>query len=1235
MKLPASPKSCGYLIVFGLLLAIALLSLEGCTAVVTKTGSDKTHGLKFVEKCTAELLTAFGPNGPDPYGPSLFDCVTFTMQIDDPAPPGPNPPYSAVLIRQPDCSITRLVLDGNLNIEPSSTIPNYESLLHNAVKSSTTANQFKGGCKDTTIGIASQVAVGLGQLANGNANYAVISADGLASEIDSPVGHLVSAVDYPAFTPSSNPSATAFSIATADLNGDGKSDLVLASFGFSGANPGLISVYLGNGDGTFQAASNIPVAVPATGVIIDDVNKDGKLDLVVIGQTLFSGAPGLEVLPGNGDGTFGSPIVSSAQNLEALVGVTGDFNGDGNKDLALNSGQIFLGDGAGNFTLQPNVLSTLTTGTIGGNPNFVTGIAAGDFNHDGKIDLAVTNAVSATVDMYFGKGDGTFTYQGSYASLYGQQNIQTTDLDGDGNSDLFVGTASGGGFGADLNSQGFFLSLLNLGNGQLAAPPAYLPTQPALQFPVLYDVADFNGDSKPDIVTVGADAGNTTALLSVLENNGSGSFTQGPQTNINVPGLAASQAKLQALAAADLDGDGKMDVVFAHTDQGGANVLSVSLGNGDGTFKTQTDFSISGSVVGLVVADLNGDNKPDLAFIQNPATDGTSTGTGIFVMLNTSTGAGSAAFHAPQQIDLQPNLAFLNVHDLGNGKQDLVATSGNIATTSTGNSVFVYLGNGDGSFKPATKLSGGTFPGPVGVGDMNNDGKLDLVVAATNSDDTTGTLTFFPGNGDGTFQPGQVTQISEGNGSSLVIANPSKSGNQSVFLGTCCGLTYTFVAGGNGDGTFAASGNGTGVLPLGISSQQLKLVDVNGDGFLDTLLVSNQYAIEVFLNQAPTLPKLTSTTETLTASAASVTAGQSVSFTAQLAPFSGAGIPTGSVTFVDGGQNLATTTLDATGKAVFTSASLVVGTHSIVGFYNGDATHGLNTSTATVAVDSTNLIATTTTLSGPSSAATGASVTFTATVAPSSGAAVPTGTVTFLDGTTSLGTGTLSASGAATLTTTTLAAGSHSITAQYGGDTSFAASTSTALSIAIGGGSGSFTLLASPAALSLMAGQSGTVTLTATPSAGITSITYACSGLPSKASCTVGSSATSSDGTIMTMLTVATTAASGVVPTLPAPRPYLPLRLFVWFATATLLALLTRLVRQAPRRHRWAGIAAMLVVLPIGVAAGCGGGSSSSPGGGGTIPGTPAGTSTITVTGTAGSGATAVKQTTTIQLTVQ
>jgi len=89
MKLPASPKSCGYLIVFGLLLAIALLSLEGCTAVVTKTGSDKTHGLKFVEKCTAELLTAFGPNGPDPYGPSLFDCVTFTMQIDDPAPHPP------------------------------------------------------------------------------------------------------------------------------------------------------------------------------------------------------------------------------------------------------------------------------------------------------------------------------------------------------------------------------------------------------------------------------------------------------------------------------------------------------------------------------------------------------------------------------------------------------------------------------------------------------------------------------------------------------------------------------------------------------------------------------------------------------------------------------------------------------------------------------------------------------------------------------------------------------------------------------------------------------------------------------------------------------------------------------------------------------------------------------------------------------------------------------------------
>ncbi len=1229
MSILSSVKSHAILVLAILCFVIAACFQGGCGGISNKP-QDVTikPGQKRSLECRLSVLSLL-------LGSPIQDCDWEAVPLADPPPAPPGLPYYAAAVRQADCSLTRFVLDATFNLQSQFTVANYQDFLHQAARLTTVPDQFKTGCKDPRTGSASQAAVALGPFANGNWAFADTTGDGVGVRVLTPSAGIVSVTDYPAYTPASNPSANTFSIATVDLNGDGNEDLILVSSGFTGPSPGLISIYLGNGDGTFRNAANIPVAVPATGLAIDDVNGDGKLDLVVVGQTLFNGGPGLEVLPGNGDGTFGTPIVSGIQNLEALAAVTADFNNDGKKDVALSTGQILLGDGAGNFTLQSQVLPTLATGTIHGNPNFATGIAAGDFNHDGNMDLAVTNAVSFTVDLYFGKGDGTFTYQASYASLYSQQNIQTTDIDGDGNADLFIGTASGGGFAADYNTSGMFLSLLNTGAGKMSGAAAYLPTQPALAFTRLYDVADFNGDAKSDIVTMDADSGNATPVLSVLKGNGDGTFTPGPQTPVTIAGLTNLQGSLTALVAADFDGDGKIDAAFAYTDQSGNNRISVALGNGDGTFKPQTDFSVPGSIVSLVVTDFNGDTKPDLAFIGNSKTDGTTTATGIFAMLNTST-AGSVAFHAPQQVDLQPNLAFLAVHDLGNGKQDLIATSGNIATTSTGNRVFVYVGNGDGTFRTPATFNGGAFPGPVGVADMNNDGKLDLVVAATNSDDVTGTVTVFPGNGDGTFQTGVVTQFSQGLATSIAIGDYAKIGNQAVVLGSCCGQTYTFVAGGKGDGTFAAEGEGSGILPLGVSSNLVKLVDLTGNGFPDLLLVSNQYSIEVFGNLNATAPALNESSTTLTISASSVVQGQPVTFTAQVTPASGSGTPGGSVTFIDGAHNLATVPVDASGQAKLTATNLPVGPHGIAAFYNGDAHFSASSASSSVSVSSTSLIATTTTLTGPSSASTGASITFTATVAPASGSVAPTGTVTFLDGSTSLGTATLNSSKVATFSTSALTAGSHSITAQYGGDTSFAGSTSTALTIAIGGSSANFQLSASPTSLSLMPGQSGTITITATPSAGFNqTITYGCTGLPSESTCTFSTPATQSNDTITSTLTLATTASSSAFPNATWPGNSSPVKLFVWFSLAILLARLSFLVMKGTSgRLRWAGLAAMAIVLAIGAAAGCGGGSSG--GGGTTNPGTPAGGPTaITVTGTGGSGATAVKQTITIQLTVQ
>jgi hypothetical protein len=194
------------------------------------------------------------------------------------------------------------------------------------------------------------------------------------------------------------------------------------------------------------------------------------------------------------------------------------------------------------------------------------------------------------------------------------------------------------------------------------------------------------------------------------------------------------------------------------------------------------------------------------------------------------------------------------------------------------------------------------------------------------------------------------------------------------------------------------------------------------------------------------------TTTTLTASAAQITSGQSVTFTATVAPQSGSNVATGTVTFLDGTTTLGTGTLNASGVATFTTTALAVGTQSIEASYAGDSKDNSSVSQAVSVVVSQSMvsIATTTTLSASATQiTTGQSVTFTASVSPQAGSNVATGTVTFLDGTTTLGTSALNGSATSAFTTTTLTAGTHSIVASYGGDSKDGSSVSSAVSVTV------------------------------------------------------------------------------------------------------------------------------------------------------------------------------------------
>jgi hypothetical protein len=237
---------------------------------------------------------------------------------------------------------------------------------------------------------------------------------------------------------------------------------------------------------------------------------------------------------------------------------------------------------------------------------------------------------------------------------------------------------------------------------------------------------------------------------------------------------------------------------------------------------------------------------------------------------------------------------------------------------------------------------------------------------------------------------------------------------------------------------------------------------------------------------------LVASTTTLTAIPASTsTYGTSVQFTATVSGSSGA--PTGTVTFIDGNRTLASQPLNSSGTSTLSTPALAVGSHQITASYSGDSTYsGSNSSALTYMVTPAGTT-TTLTSSNPNSTQ-GQSVTFTATVT-SATSGTPTGNVTFLDSSTSLGSAAVSG-GVAKLSTSSLAAGSHTITAQYNGDSNFTGSTSSSITQNVAATPQGFTLSVSPSSASVRAGKTASFTVTVTPSGGFTgSVTLSAAGI--------------------------------------------------------------------------------------------------------------------------------------------
>jgi type II secretory pathway component GspD/PulD (secretin) len=344
-------------------------------------------------------------------------------------------------------------------------------------------------------------------------------------------------------------------VVTGDLNLDNFQDLVVANF-----TDGTLSVFLGDGLGTFGSPSTVTVGKGptwiATGNFNAKTNTAGIIDLAVANQVDNT----VSILLGNGDGTFtaapSSPLVLPSGSSPTSIAV-GDFNKDGFADLAVvnmsaNTVSIFLGNGDGTF--KPP--TTIATGSA------PTSIVAEAFNpsNPSLIDLAVTNSVDNTLEIFIGNGDGTFQKGVTYATGVTPVYLASADLDVDGILDLAVADS---GVATSSNSVGNSVSVfLGNGDGTFIKPGGTRLDFPAGTNPTSIAIADYNQDGLPDLA-VTATGDNSFALLLGA---GGGLFN----APIEVPvGTTPDSA-----ATADFNGDGLPDLAISNF---GSNSVSVVL----------------------------------------------------------------------------------------------------------------------------------------------------------------------------------------------------------------------------------------------------------------------------------------------------------------------------------------------------------------------------------------------------------------------------------------------------------------------------------------------------------------------------------------------------------------------------------------------------------------------------------------------------------------------------------
>jgi hypothetical protein len=616
------------------------------------------------------------------------------------------------------------------------------------------------------------------------------------------------------------------SVMVADVNGDGLPDLL---WGDKSSAPASVHVLFAQPSGGYLPGPvfKLPADVtPACRAF--DTNNDTKPDLVCPYQNGLNGA--LATFLGNGDGTFGAPILTDFPSSSGYAYLTifppVDINSDAIPDLIVfNAGTteyyVFLGDGNGGFkSIGPTAVSFL--------PLELAPVTM-DVNGDGKPDLLIANGPNVEL----GNGDGTFQFPKAYG-VY--PFCVFHDMDGDGHPDAICGSA----YDSDGNSIGGTQLLIYHGNsdGSFNSDPIVSITygDPSNQFngydTMLFPlaIADVNGDGIADILAYAGDS--LTVIL------GKPNLTFAYPTHFAAGYLSAQDVGYTNLVSAqysDLDGDGLPDLVLS-----GPNGIYISYGQKDGTFRTAPAYEMARLIGFETVADFNEDGRPDVVV------SGESS-------LELSLGKGDGTFLPrtpipPGSINFDTGSATSDnlIHGDFNGDhhQDIIA----IALNSAGiYDSFLLSGKGNGTFSLPQLLPNDetNFPAYAvqAVADINNDGRDDLYSNGL------GELLVSLSNGDGTFThivnnvPVDPTGSSYQPESQVVLADFNRDGKLDAVFGA---YHYAYVLKGHGDGTFDSTGATLAIPAYGnlvnVGSQSVAAGDFDGDGNQDVVLLVNYSA---------------------------------------------------------------------------------------------------------------------------------------------------------------------------------------------------------------------------------------------------------------------------------------------------------------------------------------------------------------------------------------------------------